>query len=1084
MQSANRNFFTRKKMALIGLAAATTAAGALHAKTTPDKVFKNLSQGPVQTALEQNQQKNQRNEMTPHEFAAELFLDRLVNNGLGKRYSASKLKLTAKAQANALRTHLLDTGRDFSINEIENLRSSDAFALEIANLERQYLGASVLPQHTEVFFGEGSRRSKNRRMAELAVQSFNNSGWRQETSILSRYNFDAREMFAEVDDPSLQDTPEQMTTPASEEVADTISKDQPEQTAKNPWFFWTLAGATLASAAYAVSKRKEAWRNSMAQTVSGWHQSKFFSLQMPTFQAWSQRAQSALSNLRAPKATIASTQAAVAQVYYPVPDQSKKAVTNSTTSTTSAPATTTASSTLPKSTIFTPYNPQQPAAPTTNPNSSSPVSLTLNPNPTDPVEYSSTSFSNYHEDSLTNKKINYQLLRQIKEILPADEYAELTGLLKAAYQAGDADGVSALLAQAEQIRDEAEAQATQAKQQATQDTYNQAIQDHLDHESQVQARIVAKQQQALAGLRARQAQAAARPTVTPDALLLQNPQPAATLDDAKQVMASLGQGGRDTLKARVAPIGNSPLSPDPATKLNTLKSTLPIVTPDFSQDLQALHNDLANDPQAVYNAAGLSYPDDTQGSQSPVSTPAPNALKQPKLTRADYFAHLTPEQYEEKYRKLFAVMPQEPDPSSEYTYKLNFFTPDGTTYETRSGEKIDYPWLHQQYREAKELYIGDLGGEFCAFVSKLILSEVIDASPEDCELLTTDAYNFQHPGEWFFDGIPSTRERFAGPAQEARYRSDMIQAYDYKLQHTNEINKKIIDSIQLAYHKARDLGYTKTYELTGESIINLYTFLHDKKLEAIDRVKYIPGSTQVYMCGDIINDRNDSDAVILKLLKNIRTQANSAGQPDPFVITLSNHDLFILNSFYDHDDLKENFAYQSSLLPSVYGRPVSKQEYLGYLQTLKVYHYVPDRKLLMTHAIPALTTELSKNEIDSSQQRVLDKLIKTYSLSAQLPQTPIEMEHLVNKLNSMYSSWISMFYVESNVDKLFYKDFRLLSLLIDVRGRFDRPEDSYFAQVADLHLHGHDNGPGLDKDSIGPDSNRIIDLQKMNYLVT
>ena len=288
----------RPKALGLGLAG-LAAAGALHAAKPDTRVFADAPDAPVTTALKQNQQVARRREVTPGKFAAETFLDRLVNNGLGGQYETAKLKRVATRQTLAVQEYFRGQHQPFTIEAFENLRGDNTLAKTLGDIEREILGATALPDHTEIFFGTASRAEKTRRQNARAVQSFNESGWKQARSVLSQYNFDSRTIFRDV--PGEAEV--RRTTPGTSEQAPVSPLV--------PVTLFTVAAGALSLAAYHVRTQRDKWRQSPTQTP-GWSKPKFWSMQMPTFRAWTQKAREALRNPFASKATVANSPTQVA----------------------------------------------------------------------------------------------------------------------------------------------------------------------------------------------------------------------------------------------------------------------------------------------------------------------------------------------------------------------------------------------------------------------------------------------------------------------------------------------------------------------------------------------------------------------------------------------------------------------------------------------------------------------------------------------------------------------------------------------------------------------------------------------------
>ena len=287
--------FSKKKAFGLGLAGLAAAAGIKAAQPEPG-VFQNLPQGPAQTALEQNQRTAQRIETTPGKYVSEVFLDRLVNNGLAKPGNEATLKRVAMQQAQVVRGYLQDKGEEFTIENFERLRGSEELGQTLANIEREELGAKALPDHTEIFFGPDSRAEKIRRQNERVVQSFNESGWKQAVAVRSQHNFKAAEINAEF----ASSAPE---TNHSARKAET----DPNPSPLIPVTLLTVAAGALSLGAFAVRRYGHELGQRVRQTTAGWSKSDFFALKFPTFQAWGQKARQALHNPLARRTTVAST---------------------------------------------------------------------------------------------------------------------------------------------------------------------------------------------------------------------------------------------------------------------------------------------------------------------------------------------------------------------------------------------------------------------------------------------------------------------------------------------------------------------------------------------------------------------------------------------------------------------------------------------------------------------------------------------------------------------------------------------------------------------------------------------------------
>ena len=556
----------------------------------------------------------------------------------------------------------------------------------------------------------------------------------------------------------------------------------------------------------------------------------------------------------------------------------------------------------------------------------------------------------------------------------------------------------------------------------------------------------------------------ARPTVEPSIPLGAAMQPVPTQTPA--TVADFQKTLQD-LKAK-STLERTYLTKKPTTP-NQTRTNLDLPKEDFGADLAAIEDEYqANPTKFVAEATSFNTGEEFGPTDEELAASKQTLATRP--TSADYYTTLTPEQYRQKFADFF-----EYDIKTNYggsSYVTSYL--DGTRHEypVYENEQTEYNTIHEEYKNAEKIYLGDMGGYFDLFIKKMFLMECIDLELADIDLLTNGKYEF-NGGAGESIKLEGWDKLLTNPDASQNYSQYFVDKFNEEVSLDDDYK---LEQYRAARTKAIELGMpVRQTSSLAQEYLEVFSYLHAQKLEAIDRIRYIPSNKQVFLCGDIINDRSESDAVLLKFFKHIRTQAELANRPDPFVITLSNHDLGIVSAiFRDTNFGKMSVDYKSSQIPHILSNAPTSQDYLEYLQELQLFYYDPDTKFLLSHAMPAGEEEKAVARLKRMAE---DRL-------GHLPANAAEMNDFVKFCNTAYRDFITRI-SEPNVilTKQDYNRYKTFFEIAWVRGRLEQKGDHLFGSVVETHAHGHDTSSTTNKYRNSPDQDvKVFDLQNTDLL--
>jgi hypothetical protein len=975
------NKLNKKKTLKAGLLGLVTAASLSITKpggAGEVGVFTDLSQSPAQTALQHNNTEAKNHKPTPLKFAGEFYLDRMVNNNLNNIYTEAQLKSVATKQAVATKKFLIENKGEFTVDNFNALDFNNELAISLSDIERNTLGDTIYSDHTQEFFG-----NKNRQQAQDQLQQNSiNNNWKQSSKQFSDYNFDARGIFADMEDETSTKTSQKKNIKSEQNKApkqqidtkvelkpagsinseninkldktitqDNIKLDNQIKEKNNPFGFFTVVGVLgLLTSPIFINKGKSqgrqrnsvSWNNLIKSRISS-----LFSKKQPT-------------NKR---------------------DDTKQTITQTVTlQQPNNQLTQTPQVIVPLHTSPTPQSQPQPTPTNLNPSTSQPsTSMTsqFNSIPNNPPRHN-------NKKSVVNTPVTFTNSIVQPKNTDTSATAHLIPLTE--------DERKALLTPVTK-----EVNSNVLTGTVHQDNLLQAVANLTDKDAtEYNAKLMARKDR-LDNYKALKSQKQAQAALSVEALLQKH-------------IATAGKSGVADLNVTTTPDTNlnQPQQPVFTEEQIVLQRQYPALSEEDKDKTIDLFIDKLYTRTGQFSISSLS------GNRAPEST--------------------------------------------------------GETVEQEDIERIV-----DRLKQAKELYFGDLGigkqGKLDNNIRELLLAEVIEITPEDYEIINDkDIKSILHIVS---DFDIMSKEILAGV--EARD-IDLVKN-EFESEYFNIDKQEKLEKLAIKYPITVDFKVENTTE-SIDKVLNIMRQLHEIQNQAYSRIRYVPSDRKLFYCGDIINDRNDSDVHILTFFKSIRAQAEAYNLLDPFTITASNHDIGILNILYpgeDHSTTSPHYA--SSLFPKVLGIAPSEEEYRDYLLKTKLFDYDPTTQRFLAHCM------LSNDEDGKTIKRLQYASQKFIGKDA--PTNTTEMVEFVEKFNNWYHEAI----LEVFDPERRSPDAKIgaVAKYVDNRGfGIDKESDLPFQGCIKSYLHGHHKTGGylyVDSKRFDPSSEfACYDLQDVTVL--